>query len=181
MRSKLVHSKFDPYRKVFREFGFGERTQAVLISQIYPLSNFLNEDGSLIKKFSKTKNKPGKKTIKHVSERRFAKTLGIAPEREWSGDKKKQKKAGSQICRVAMYQWIKTRIEKKDRRPTQAPTIQWLDRNTGQMHQGSFGDYYNWQKEVKEQKIRQCQSRTAAKCARALLYALHAEIYPDLH
>lgn len=80
-----------------------------------------------------------------------------------------------------MYQWIKTWIEKKSRRPTRAPRIQWLDRATGEMNQGSFGDYYDWQREVKEQKIRQCQSRTAAKCARAPLYALHAELYPDLY
>lgn len=33
--------RFSPYQKVFSQFGFGERVQALILSQIYPLENYL--------------------------------------------------------------------------------------------------------------------------------------------
>jgi transposase len=111
LRNLLNDDQFTPYRKVLREYGFGERAQAVIISQIYPLENFLeqNKQPSVMVTKGKISRKP---TKKHLSLRRYTKMLGIAPTREQSGSSPtKTKKAGSQLCRTALWQWIFTRIE----------------------------------------------------------------------
>lgn len=112
----LSHSKFIPYRIVFKNFGFGMRIQALILSQIFPLSNFLNEDGTPIVEFYKSRSSD--KQSKHrLSERRFQKVLGLAPTQESSGDKKKSKVAsGSALCRKAFWQWVFTTIEPKHKR-----------------------------------------------------------------
>ncbi len=33
------------YRKVFAQFGFGERTEALILSQTYPLENYFASNG----------------------------------------------------------------------------------------------------------------------------------------
>jgi hypothetical protein len=43
LRSILDDSQFLPYRNVLTKWGMGERLQAMFISQIYPIENFLNE------------------------------------------------------------------------------------------------------------------------------------------
>lgn len=107
----LHNPDYAPYRRVMSRFGMGDRTQAVLISQIFPLTNFLGDDGKPITELSKGKVS-GKPTIKHLSRRRFAKMLGVAPTREQSGKSPTAtKKAGSQVCRQALWLWHFTRIE----------------------------------------------------------------------
>ena len=44
LRQLLNAPQFVPYRKVFARFGFGQRVEAILLSQIYPLENYLNAD-----------------------------------------------------------------------------------------------------------------------------------------
>ncbi len=44
LRSILDDSQFVPYRQVLTKWGMGERLQAMFISQIYPIDNFLGED-----------------------------------------------------------------------------------------------------------------------------------------
>ncbi len=102
-------SRFDPYRQVFDQFGFGLRCSALILSQIYPLEDFLGKDGKPIVKRTKGRYSK-KKTKKYLSLRRFRKALGDAPTREWSGNSKKSKKSGSQLCRTALWQWINRRI-----------------------------------------------------------------------
>lgn len=112
LRECLSDVRFLPYRKVMAVYGFGERTQALLISQVYPLENYLGEDGKPI--VINTRGKESKdKTLKRLSLRRFTSALGCANNRVWSGDKKASKKAGSELCRTALWQWIFTRIEVK--------------------------------------------------------------------
>lgn len=41
----LCDPQFELYRKVFARFGFGERNSALLLSQIYPFQNYLDESG----------------------------------------------------------------------------------------------------------------------------------------
>ena len=115
MRSHLKDPRFLPYRQVFARFGFGERVSALVLSQIYPLSNYLDDDGRPEVKIRKGKVS-GKPTKRHLSRRRLQKALGVAPTREWSGDKKRSKKAGSSLCRIALWQWLFTRIEPPKRR-----------------------------------------------------------------
>lgn len=115
MRALMKDIRFHKYRKVFAQFGFGERVEALLLSQIYPLENYLGCDGQPEIKIRKGKES-GNPTKRHLSRRRFQKALGVAPTREDSGDKKSTKKAGSSLCRMALWQWVFTRIEPKKSR-----------------------------------------------------------------
>jgi hypothetical protein len=149
--------RFTPYRKVFKTFGFGERTEALILSQIFPLENYL--DGlEPITILSRSRENPKKKTIKRISERKFKKALGVAPERDWSGDGKKTKKAGSQLCRTALWQWIFTRIEVKRAR---------LKNETFE----EIAAYFDTLKE-KNIPIKLARSKTAGLAVRRLFYAL---------
>ena len=112
LQQLLKDSRFLPYRETFARFGFGMRLQAILISQIYPLENFMDADGKpevIIRRGRKS----GKPTKRHLSLRRFQKSLGVAPGKEQSGDKDLDRVGGSDICRIALWQWIFTRIEPK--------------------------------------------------------------------
>jgi transposase len=108
--------QFDKYHKVLSSYGFGQRGQAMIISQLFPLSNFLDDKGRPI--VERSRGRVSKKpTLKHLSERRFLKMLGLAPSREQSGTSVNiTKKAGSTLCRTAFWQWCFTRIEKKTSR-----------------------------------------------------------------
>ncbi|MEG4854759.1 transposase [Microcoleus sp. B5-D4] len=112
--SKLVaEPQFLPYRKVFAQFGFGRRVEALLLSQIFPFENYLAADGKPDIKIRKGR-RSGKPTKRHLSLRRFCKALGYAPSQESSGDLQKSKVVGgSDLCRRALWQWIFTRVEVK--------------------------------------------------------------------
>lgn len=101
---------FAPYWKVFDEFGFGDRVGALILSQIYPIENYLGPDGRPEVMISRGRNS-GKPTKKRLSLRRFKKALGCAPAREWSGDKKKHRRAGSTLIATALWQWMFVHIE----------------------------------------------------------------------
>jgi transposase len=162
--SELIKTdmRFLPYRKVFARFGFGVRTQGIILSQIFPIQNFFGEDNK--PEIATTRGRNSKKaTKKRRSEARFMKSLGVAPVRQWSGDeRKKSSQTGSDVCRKALWQWIFTRIEPQKNRPTN-PTVDKL---------------VNYFVEAKNQKqpIRLVRSRLAAKAARALWRELVAEI-----
>lgn len=107
----LDNSKFLPYRKAFQAFGFGLRLEAIILSQIYPLQKFLGEDGKPIVQFIKSRNSP-KSTKRKLSLRKFQKMLGLAPSKEYSGDKRLIKvSGGNDLTRIAMWQWVFTTIE----------------------------------------------------------------------
>jgi transposase len=107
----LHNPDYEPYRRIMSRFGMGDRTQAVLISQIFPITNFLGDDGQPIIELSKGKVS-GKPTLKHLSRRRFSKMIGVAPTREQSGKSPTvTKKAGSEACRQALWMWHFTRVE----------------------------------------------------------------------
>ena len=114
---KLLEAhEFYAYRKVFAQFGFGLRLQAVLVSQIYPLSNYFDEGGKP-EVIERRGRKSGKPTKRYLSERRFMRSLGVAPGKEASGDKELDRVGGSDLCRIALWQWVFTRIEIKRSRP----------------------------------------------------------------
>ncbi|MFB2891463.1 IS110 family transposase, partial [Aerosakkonemataceae cyanobacterium BLCC-F50] len=111
LKQLIADPRFLPYRKVFTRFGFGQRVEALILSQIYPFENFLNQDGKPDIKIRKGR-KSGKPTKRHLSRRRFEKALGVSPTTEASGDKSKKKiVGGSDLCRKALWQWLFTRIE----------------------------------------------------------------------
>jgi hypothetical protein len=109
----LTDSRFEPYRAVFKKFGFGDRLSSVIISQIYPIEGFLGADGKPEVKIRQGRNSK-KPTKRHLSLRRFQKALGAAPHLEASGDSRKAKVVGgSDLCRKSLWQWVFTRIEPK--------------------------------------------------------------------
>jgi len=127
LRELMAAPEFEVYREVFREFGFGERVSALILSQIYPFENFLDADGRPEVKIRRGRNS-GKPTKRHLSLRRFQKALGVAPTLESSGDMSRAKVVGgSDLCRKALWQWIYTRIE-----PTRARTKNEIGKQLGE-------------------------------------------------
>lgn len=159
MRSSMKDSRFLPYRKVFSGFGFGERVEALILSQIYPLENYL-VDGKPEIKIRKGKNS-GMPTKRHLSRRRFQKALGVAPTREDSGDKRSTKKAGSSLCRMALWQWLFTRIEPKKSRVKNALG-------------NGLGELLDLEKKTRPVKL--ARSRVCSKAAAILFQELVKEI-----
>lgn len=159
MRFLLKDSRFLKYRKVFALFGFGERVEALLLSQIYPLENYLL-DGKPEIKIRKGKLS-GQPTKRHLSRRRFQKALGVAPTREDSGDSKSSKKAGSSLCRIALWQWLFTRIEPKR---TRVKTE--LGKQLGELLDA----------EKKTRPVKLARSRVCSKAAELLFRELCKEI-----
>lgn len=154
----LQDSKFESYRKVFADFGFGVRLQAMLLSQIYPLENYFGADGKPEVKVQRGR-KSGKPTKRYLSLRRFQKTLGVAPSQESSGDVCKSKVVGgSDLCRKALWQWVFTRIEPKRTR---------LKNEIGE----KLGEFLDVEK-VAGKPIRLVRSRTAARAAKLLFKEL---------
>jgi hypothetical protein len=74
--------QFLPYRKVFARFGFGRRVEALLLSQIYPFENYLAADGKPDVKI-RNGRLSDKATKRHLSLRRFCKSVGYAPSHSW--------------------------------------------------------------------------------------------------
>ena len=161
LRSLLDASQFDPYRKVMKKYGMGEKVQAMLISQIYPLENFLDADRQPIVMVTKGKVS-GKPTAKHISLRKVSKMLGIAPTREQSGKSATTtNKSGSELCRTAMWQWIFTRMETTKSR---------LKNQTGDDIYKMFLDYKT------HKPIKLARAKTIGKVVRMMFYDLVAAI-----
>lgn len=158
LRDYLKDPRFGNYRKVFSRFGFGEKCEAILISQIYPLQNYLASDGK--PETRRAKGKISRKaTIRHLSLRRFQKALGVAPTREESGSYKSARmRGGSSLCRLALWQWIFTRIEPKRTRL----------RNPIGQHLGAMLDL----EKERNVPVKLARSRVCAKAVRILFYEL---------
>jgi transposase len=161
--SKLVsESQFLPYRKVFARFGFGRRVEALLLSQIYPFENYLAADGKPDVKIrnGRLSHKP---TKRHLSQRRFCKALGYAPSQESSGDINKSRvSGGSDLCRVALWQWVFTRIEPQRTR---------LNNEIG----ARLGEIMDVEK-LSGRPVRLVRSRVAAKAVKLLFKELVREL-----
>lgn len=92
---------FIAYIGIFRDFGFGIRTQALILSQCYPISRFDSLGG-------------------------FKRRLGMAKVEESSGDKELfLTGVGSKMCRSALYLWVLTTIAPQKSRPA-SPIIKRL-------------------------------------------------------
>lgn len=158
-------SRFAPYRRVFTRFGFGARVEALLLSQIYPLENYLDENNKPIVQFRRGK-RSGKPTKRHKSRRRFEKALGCAPRERSSGQKKEQSVVGgSDLCRTALWQWMFTRIEVKRNRPDSDVIREIAQR-------------FDALKKAKV-PIALARSRVRGHVARRLFYALVSELFGD--
>jgi hypothetical protein len=128
MLGLLNNAQFDGDRQVMKRYYLPDITQAILISQYYPLSNFLGEDGNEITQLAGSR-RTETKTLKPVSLRRFRKALGVAPVREASGKSPtKTRKAGSRLCRSQLWMWSMSAFERnKSKVKSATPLMQDLD------------------------------------------------------
>jgi transposase len=157
LRSLLDDSQFAPYRKVLKKYGMGERAQAMIISQICPLENFLDDRGQPITMISKGKIS-GQPTIKHISLRKVCKMLGVAPTREQSGKSATTtNKSGSELCRNALWLWVFARIESSRSR---------LKTELGKEMYQIFTEY------KAHKPIKLARAKTVGKLVRRLFYDL---------
>ena len=162
LRQLLAEPQFIKYHQVFARFGFGDRISAILLSQIYPLENYFGSDGKPEVKI-RPGRKSGKPTKRHLSLRRFQKALGVAPSLESSGDSHKTKVVGgSDLCRMALWQWVFTRIE---------PSRNRLKNQIGEV----LGNELD-QEKAKGRPIKLVRSRICAKAARLLFKELVKEL-----
>ncbi|MBD2692652.1 IS110 family transposase [Anabaena catenula] len=89
----LEAPEFIPYRKVMTMFGIGTRPQALLISQVYPITKF-------------------------ESLGRFKRRLGMAKDEYSSGDRETMNTgAGSKLCRTQLFLWVLDAIAPVRARP----------------------------------------------------------------
>lgn len=161
LRAILSQPQYAPYRQVLNRYGIGEKAQAIIISQIYPLENFLGEDRQPIVLVTKGK-KSGTPTAKHISERKVCKMLGVAPTREQSGKSSiVTKKSGSQLCRNAFWLWLFTRIEPDCRRLKTARATE---------------IYKVFQSHKTSKPIKLARAKTIGKVAKMIFYDLVNEI-----
>jgi hypothetical protein len=129
MLDLLKHSQFDRDRAVMKQYYLPDIAQAILISQYFPLSNFLGEDGNEIKQLAGSRGSDTK-TLKPVSLRRFRKALGVAPVRESSGKSPtKTRKAGSRLCRCQLWLWSMSAFE-RDKSKVKSATPGMIELNT---------------------------------------------------
>jgi hypothetical protein len=113
MLTLLECPQFDRDRAVMKRYYLPDISQAIIISQYYPLDNFLGCDGEPIVQLAGSR-RTETKSLKPISLRRFRKALGVAPVRESSGSSPtKTKKAGSKLCRCQLWLWSLRTFERK--------------------------------------------------------------------
>ena len=157
LRSLLDDSQFDPYRQALKKYGLGEKAEAMMISQIYPLENFLDEHKQPVVLVTKGKIS-GNPTAKHISLRKVCKMLGVAPTREQSGKSATTtNKSGSELCRTVLWLWIFRRFEVRKMR---------LRSDRGIALTEIFDDY------KAHKPIKLARAKTVGKAVRMMFYDL---------
>lgn len=108
--------EFEKYHKVFDDFGMGQRVRSMILGTIFPLESYLDEHSKPI--IDVVRNKKGKgKSKRYRSLNAFKLVLGMGLVEDSSGKTDKWIPGGSNLCRVALWQWEFTRIEPKKCRP----------------------------------------------------------------
>ena len=99
----MQSDEFVPYLKVFKQFGFGLRNQALLLCQCYPFDRFLL-DGKPWVDYEEGINKQGIPTSqkRHRSLRSFQLFLGLGYTEKQSGDKRVKALGGSEVTRASL-------------------------------------------------------------------------------
>lgn len=114
LQQLLALPVFANYLTVFDEFGFGLRIRSLLLSHIYPISDFLGSDGLPLIEF--TPSDAGKLQKRDRSLRAFKLRLGYGLVEDSSGKSTRWIPGGSGLCRKALWQWCLTKIEPRNSR-----------------------------------------------------------------
>lgn len=148
---------FDKYNEVFDIFKFGRRVRAMLLSTIYPFETFLDGDRKQI--VESVPNRCNKKTSKRYrSLSSFKLSVGFGLVEKSSGKEMKWSPGGSNLCRIALWQWEFTCIEIKRLRP--------------QSEQGLWLGEYRDKLKANGLNMRLVRSRVCVKTVEMLFYEL---------
>ncbi|GET42659.1 hypothetical protein [Microseira wollei] len=90
IRGILPQPKFARYIRIFKQFGAGTDTQAIWLVQIFPVEQFLGDDGQPIIKIKRRGTKSGKPNLAHISCRKFHSAMGMAPNRNEVQERKRE-------------------------------------------------------------------------------------------
>ena len=164
LRQLMQLPEFAPYLKVFRQFRFGIRNQALMLVQCYPFERFLL-NGKPWVDYEEGLSKDGlpKHQKRHRSLRSFQLFLGLGYVEKQSGDKSIKALGGSEVTRAQLYAWVMTSILPKRYANT------WLCQELNTQH----GDGWTLDK-LRESKISGKQKiiRILFKVSRLLFYEL---------
>jgi hypothetical protein len=112
MRELLQHPRYEKYVKVLKNrFPMGAIEQAIVVSQIFPFEQFLNENGNPKRETKRNNTESGKPTRQNNGEREFHACLGMAPHQRSSGQKQGMILQGSTMARSALWCWVRCKIE----------------------------------------------------------------------
>ena len=118
-REVLGYSRYEWLNKALSPFIFGDRLDALLIAQLFPPGQFLDENGRELKQF-----RPRKKTIsgnrryKRVGFHRFHAALGKAKFQRSSGSQTGSLVRGGDLIRQKLFLWSNRVIAKRNVKPT---------------------------------------------------------------
>lgn len=162
MRTIYCHADFADYQRVFTSYGMGDRVASMLLAHIYPLENFLGPHGQEIVEIVRSQN--GKPSKRYRSLNSFKLMLGAGLVEDSSGKSERWIAGGSSLCRVALWQWLFTRIEVKKNRPKTAQG-QKLGQMLDNLKAGGT-------------PVKLARSRVMCKAAEMLFYDLLESLYP---
>lgn len=108
MATLLENPEYAPYLAVFERYAIGQRTGAMLLSEIYPFEQFLDKDGRQINEYIDTE--AGGRSRRNRSMSAFKKSCGIGMVYYQSGDSQGWKAGGNMDLRCALWLWCKVSI-----------------------------------------------------------------------
>lgn len=103
----LGEPEFEPYLRVFKNFGFGLINQVQLLCKAYPFDKFLVDGKPWV---DWEEDASGKMQKRHRSRRSFQAYLGLSYKLKQSGDKFSKSFDGSDLTRSHLYMWAVDRI-----------------------------------------------------------------------
>lgn len=115
-------SEFEAYQRVFRLYGFGPMTRAVLLSRIHPIERFLDENNRPIVEYVKTSVGRSKRRVSLSS---FKLSLGLGTVVSQSGNAFEEKPGGAAYARSALFLHCKTRIVMRS--PSDPEAVRWIE------------------------------------------------------
>lgn len=107
IQSIIYEKRFKEYHKIFDQFHFGDILRAIILCQIYPFDQFIDESGNEIRRLLVNKQTSnGNGTTKRIAYRRFHSLLGKGIKRKQSGQVDIKYVTGSKICRNLLTLWV---------------------------------------------------------------------------
>jgi len=147
----LDSPEFMPYRKVFTQFGIPIRSQALLISQIYPINKF-------------------------QSLGQFKRRMGMAKDEFSSGDKETMNTGqGSKLCRVQLYLWVLDRIAVTKARPQN-----YIGQKLGEFYDSRKSQFQDNPELWKKKAVARLQEKALAEFKRSLAQNLLPMLSKDM-